>query len=314
MKAHVLLILAFAAGQAAAQPGGGLFPERDSIEYTLRATPASRSQDPGILENRVRGTFLIRRASDTWTIQPSLGSFHLDKAPELPGTGLAFPRDLREAELGAGFRRRLGERREWGLSTGMGSASDRPFDSIHETTVRATAACRLPARGRDSWLLLLSYSNNRSFANNIPLPGAAYMLRLPERGLEAMLGLPFLSVSWRPTPDWSGRFSMFGPNTVSAEWSFLAWKAAQPYGGFDWGQREWFRSRRPDHSQRLFFDEKRWTAGVRLPLPGKLRLDLAGVYGFSRRLYESDRARDSGVPAAELKPSWSFQAKAGVDW
>ena len=310
----ISLLLALAAVPAFAQPGGGLFPERSSLEYTLRAVPASREQDPGILENRVRGTFLIRRASDTWSLQPSLGSFHLGKAPELPGAGLAFPRDLREAELGAGFRRRFGERREWGLSAGAGSASDRPFDSIHETTVRATAACRLPARGLDSWMLLLSYSNNRSFANNIPLPGAAYMLRRPEHGLDAVLGFPFLSVGWRPTPDWSGRLSMFGPNTVSAEWSFLSWKAAQPYAGFDWGQREWFRSRRPDRSQRLFFDEKRWTAGVRLPLPGKLRLDLAGVYGFGRRLYESDRARDSGMAAAELKPAWSFQAKAGVDW
>ncbi|MCX5797068.1 MAG: hypothetical protein NTY77_16365 [Elusimicrobia bacterium] len=315
----ILALTGLSARAQAAAPSGfftsQLAPERNSVEYQVRETPASRRQDPAILDNRLRGLFVLAESSaTTWSLQQSLGSFHLSNSPVIPGTGLAVPRDLREVETGVNFRRRLGDRHDWGLSAGVGSASDQLFDSIHETSLRATAAYRIPSREMNSWLFLLAYSNNRQFANNVPLPGVAYMVRSPEHGLEAILGLPFLAVSYKPTPDWSGRLAIFGPNNLSVEWACLRWKPAQAYAGFDWSQREWLRAHRPDNSQRLFFDEKKWTLGTRFPLAGKVRLDLAGAYEFNRRFYESDRARSSGVPAAEFKPAWSFQAKAGIDW
>ena len=165
-----------------------------------------------------------------------------------------------------------------------------------------------------SWLFFLAYSNNRHFANNVPFPGAAYLVRAPEHGLDAVIGLPFFAVRYRPAPRWSGKLAVFGPDNVSAEWACLALKPAQAYAGFDWNQREWLRAHREDNKQRLFYDEKKWTLGTRFPLPWKVRMDLAGAYEFNRRIYEDSRARSSGVPAVDFKPAWSFQAKVGVDW
>jgi hypothetical protein len=223
------------------------------------------------------------------------------------------PRDLWDVETGAAYRRRLGARREWGTSAGIGSASDHPFHSGRELSLRATASCRLPSRERDSWILFLSFSNNRSFANNIPLPGAAYQLSVPDRGLDLLLGLPFLAANYRPSPDWAGRAALFGPDNLSAEWAWLGRRPWQVYAGFDWSQREWLRADRAARSDRLFYDSKKWSLGTRLA-GRRLRLDVSAGYESGRRFYEGLRAHSAGVPAAELKAAWGLGLKAGFDW
>ena len=39
---------------------------------------------------------------------------------------------------------------------------------------------------------------------------------------------------------------------------------------------------------------------------------VAGGYEFGRRLYESTRARSSGVPEADLDPAWTVGAKLSL--
>jgi len=68
---------------------------------------------------------------------------------------------------------------------------------------------------RNSWLLALSYSNNRPYLNNIPLPGFAYIIRGDR--FNAMIGFPFISADYRPDPDWDFRFSIAGGVSFSLE-------------------------------------------------------------------------------------------------
>jgi len=293
----------------------GAQPPGDSVEYQVHEAPAPRSPDPAILENHVRGSFLAHKTSSgAWSIQQSAGWFHLSGTPLISPTGPAVPRDLWDIETGARYRHRLGERREWGLSASVGSASDDPFHSINETTFRVTGTYRIPSRRSNSWLFFLAYSNNRHFANRVPLPGAAYLLHAPDQGLDAVVGLPFLALNYRPTPDWSGRLRIFGPDNISAEWGYLGWKPLETYSGYDWSQRQWLRAGRADNSQRLFFDEKKWSLGVRFPVGHELHADLAALYEFDRRFYESVRAVHGGIPEADLNATWSFQAKLSAKW
>ena len=288
-------------------------PVVGSVDYQVREAPARRSQDPAILENRLRGTFPIMKAStDTWSVQQELGSFHLSNSQAIGAGGPAIPRDLWDVETGAGFRRRLSDRRGWGVSASVGSASDELYHSIHETTLKATGNYHIPSGRDNAWLFFLAYSNNRHFANNVPLPGVAYLVHTPEHGLDAVIGLPFFAVRYKPAPDWSGRLALFGPNNVSAELAYQLRIPVETYAGFDWNQREWLRAGRADNSQRLFFDEKRWSLGLRFPIRGGLRMDLAGGYEFNRRMYEDRRARSSGIPEVDFNPAWTMRARLSL--
>ena len=121
-------------------------------------------------------------------------------------------------------------------------------------------------------------------------------------------------MNYRPTPRWSGRFSIFGPDNLSAEWAYLLYGPVQAYAGFDWGQQEWLRANRDDNSNRLFFDEKKYALGLRFPLCKAVKLDLSGNYEFNRRLYENDKAVSHNVPEVDLDPAFSFQAKLSYRW
>jgi hypothetical protein len=102
---------------------------------------------------------------------------------------------------------------------------------------------------------------------------------------------------------------VFGPDNVSAELARRLRPDVEAYAGLDWGQREWLLAGRADDKQRLFYDEKRWALGLRLPIRGALRMDLCGGYEFNRRMYESDRAHSGGVPEVDFDPAWTVRAK-----
>lgn len=302
-------------GFSAGPLSGALFPESRSLDCQLREVPAPRRQDPSILDNRIRVALpVFRPSTDTWSVSQTVEEFNLGNSPVIQQTGEPIPRSLWSVETGGGYRHRLGDRRDWGISAGVGSASNEPFESIHETTLRVTGTYHIPSGKENSWIFLLSYSNNRHFANNVPLPGVMYIVHSPEHGLDAVIGFPFLSVNYKPAPRWSSRLSIFGPRNLSAESAYVVWEPLQVYAGFDQNQKEWLIAQRADNSQRLFFDEKKWSLGLRFPLLRKVRMDLSAGYEFNRRMYENNRAVGTGAPEVAFNPALSYQARLGVRW
>src|SRR5262249_4769024 len=154
------------------------------------------------------------------------------------------------------------------------------FYSIHETTFRATASYRVPSSQTNAWLFFLNYSNNRHFLNNVPLPGIGYYFQADERRLQGLIGFPFLALRYRPTPDWSIGFSLFGPRNINAEIARRLTGPVQLFTRFQWESQEWMTADRADYSNRLFFNRKRVDLGIRTPLSPELRLELAGGRQF----------------------------------
>ena len=212
LSALTPLLSAAEPGEALWGPAGGLSafgqtsaPRTDAVEYQVRKTPASRAQDPDVLDNRVRATFIVSQSTAaTWSVSQTAGAFRLSRSPVIPQTGLVIPRTLWDVDTGASYQHRLAERRSWGVSASVGSASDELYHGISEMTLRVTGNYQIPSRDKNSWLFLLSYSNDRHFANGVPLPGVAYLLRAPEHGLDALIGLPFIAINYRPAPLWRG--------------------------------------------------------------------------------------------------------------
>lgn len=292
-----------------------LFTSSNSVEYQFNEIPAPHSGDPNILENQARGNFLVSKTpTDTWSVHQTVAEFQMNESPVIAQTSLAVPQSLWDIETGGAYQHHLGDRHDWGISTSVGSASDKPYNSIHEMIFRATGTYHIPSGEDNSWLFFLSYSNARHFANNIPFPGFAYVFHEPAYGLDGAIGLPFLAMSYRPTTRLTTRFSIFGPDNVSSEVSYLVWKPVQAYAGFDWGQQEWLRANRDDNSNRLFYDQKKWSLGLRFPVCRTVRLDLAGNYNFDRRFYENNRAVNSGVPEVDLNPGWGLQMRLSTRW
>jgi len=306
----ILLLLALPCLPARAQDryagmGGFLGPVSDSAAYLFTAAPAQRG-GAQILRQEAEGTRVLSKSpSDTWSVSGQAGLIRLGAPLAIPVTGTRVPEKLWNVQAGGAFARRLAQRRAWGASLGAGSASDEPFRSIHETTARATVYGEWPSRERDSWLLFLNYSNNRSFLNNVPLPGAAYVFREPAPGLRAIIGLPFVSLDYRPTEGWRASLSVIGPTNASAEVSRRLRSEAWAYARYARDPSQWSLAGRTTRSDRLIFDRQEARAGLRLPLGAGLSADLSAGREFGRRFFEGRDAQHSDGPKAELPAAWT---------
>lgn len=315
-KRHIAVLLLLSTNLSAAESPfplvNALSPSSNAVEYQWRGTPLSGG--PSLSEHRGRGTFIVHKSTtDTWSVSQTVAEMDISKPITIPESGVVVPQSLWDIETGAGFRRKLSERKDVGVSGSIGSASDKPYHSIHETTLRLTGTYRIPSREENAWIFFLSYSNNRHFANNIPLPGFAYVVHSPKNGLDALVGFPFLAFNYR-TKRANQRFSIFGPNNFSAESSYKVRGSLEAYGGFDWNERSWLRANRNDNAKRLFLEQKRWSFGFRFPIADKIRIDLGSGYEFNRRFYENRKATDDDIPQANLTSAWTYYAKAGVRW
>jgi hypothetical protein len=315
----LLALLGFAAGLAAAEDRDPLpfmaagAPAGSAIELFYRYVPGSRDPASGaapiMVQERARGRFVIKRTeTDTWTAQETVGHLNLTESPTVPGTGLHVPDSLWDIVSGAAYHHQMGDRRSWGANLSVGSASDKPYNSLHETLVRLNGNIQLPASGKNSWLLFLAYSNNRHFLNNIPLPGFAYVWNHPEQHVWAIAGFPFAAVRYRPDP-WSFRASIFGPRNLSLEAARRLARETRAYTGLDWGQQEWQRAGRLDHSNRLILSEKKAAVGLRFPVLHRLEGDVSTGWDFDRRFFENTSSSTRDVPVASLRNSWLLEAR-----
>lgn len=301
------LLLFAAAEQARAQDrseGMGFGGASDSARYSIGLAPAEPGA-PRMAWQHASGSMLIlRRSSDTWSVNGRASQLELSRSPVVPQTGLIVPAKLWDLQAGGAFSRRTGDRKSWGASAGFGSASDAPFRSIREAEARATIYREIPSRERNSWMLFLAYSNNRSFLNNIPFPGAAYVFREPVPGLQATVGLPFVSVSYQPGKEWRGSLSVFGPTNISVEGARRLTVESWLYARFERSPSQWLRADRTESSDRLIFDHQEARLGVRGPIGKGFSADVSAGRDFARRFYESKDASRSGVPKAELSDAW----------
>jgi len=306
LAAAILFFFAAAArAQDRSEGMGFLSGAGDSARYSFTLNPAEPGA-PKMAWHHASGSMaVLQSGSDTWSISGRASELELSRSPVVPQTALVVPAKLWDIQAGGAFSRRTGDRRDWGVNAGLGSASDEPFRSIHETEARAAAYREFPSRERNSWMLFLAYSNNRSFLNNIPFPGAAYVFREPIPGLQASVGLPFARVSYQPGKDWRASFSIFGPNNISVEGARRLVSESWVYSRFERSPSQWLRADREQRTDRLVFDHQEARVGLRGVAGKGFSADISAGRDFRRRFYESREASRSGVPKAELSDAWT---------
>jgi hypothetical protein len=200
----------------------------------------------------------------------------------LPDSGQAFPEELWDVRASVNYFHRFDNGMTAGGSLSIGSASDKPFQSINEISVGALGFLRVPSGDRNAWLFSLSYDTNSQLP--IPIPGVAYSWQVNDQ-LHLNIGLPF-EINYRPMEDLSFDFSYMLLTTVNARVTYRVLPAVKVYASYNYGTESYFLADRTDVQDRFFYNEMRLTTGLTWNLTAYSVLDLSGGYAFDRQYFE----------------------------
>ncbi len=232
----------------------------------------------------------------------------------MSNTAVALPDHLWNIEFGGHIRKKLDNKMITGVLFSAGSSSDRPFDSFQESNLNATGFLQIPTGEHyNQHLLFLNYSANREILPHVPIPGYAYLLIAGEDKF-AMVGMPFSGFQWALTEKLTAEASYFFPRTVHAKMSYTLADSLTLYSNFDWGNQRWFRAKRNDNDERIFFYEKRAGIGLEWEIADNCTIDLQAGYGFDRFFFEGEDYDDRGNSRISLSDGTFIGAKLGFQF
>lgn len=218
---------------------------------------------------------------------------------------IPYPQNLYDVEIGASWTGFLEGQRFWSAQASFGSASDRPFASSDVDVINVTGSYGFPGGQDSNWVLLLNYSNNRPILNNIPLPGFAYIYH-PSKEFTATLGVPFAMVAWRPAPRWLITAFTVVPWVLKTEVGYFVAGPVRAFSAFDFSQELYLLKSRPERADRLYYDGKRVSVGVKSPLSTQVSAELAAGYAFDRSFFQGKTYSDRNQNPTRLSGTWFF--------
>lgn len=170
------------------------------------------------------------------------------------------------------------------LSLSYGSASDRPFAQASNDTAGANYIHQF----NEKWWGLVNWSNNRTFLNNVPLPGVFYVAEM-SREKTLMVGLPAFVWRQRNAAGFEAQYFGFLPFNHRAH---IGWFWDQFHGitlGYEHRPQVYLRDGRDEKRDRLFFVENRAVIEVQGAIkPQVLQWQIGVGTAFNRRVYEAE--------------------------
>lgn len=186
-------------------------------------------------------------------------------------------------------------------SLSYGSASDKPFRNGRDNTINMNYLQKVNER----WFVLGNYSNNRTFLNNVPLPGFLYVKEFDMKRA-FIIGFPILY--WmRPLSDtWTIRYFGLLPWSHKLKILYTRWMLVSPYFGYDQSPQTFFRHDREERYDRFFWFERRLMTGLEGRLHRNFKYDLTTGLAFDRQFYEARNFSQSKHSLVNLDKSWFF--------
>ncbi|MBI3856964.1 MAG: hypothetical protein HY293_14855 [Planctomycetes bacterium] len=222
---------------------------------------------------------------DSVSFQGGLRFQDIRTGATLPDSGRPFPDELWAVNLGARYQHRFDGGQVLGGGVGVGSASDQPFESSRELVEHVLIFFHLPSGEHESWHFFLGYSNNRDYANSVPIPGVEYLYR-PSPDFRLMVGFPMEAVEWRPVEDLTLSLRTSFVHNVHATITCRLAEPLRVYAGFDWNSENYLLVDRADPKDRFHYEEKQAKAGLKVTLAEGLVLDVGGGTIFDRSYRE----------------------------
>ena len=200
-----------------------------------------------------------------------------------------------------------------GLSASLGSWDEHPFTHTAYPIITAGAFVRMPSGGDNAWIFSLSYSNERSELNGVPVPGAEFSWTVSPT-LHIMLGFPMVNANWRPEPGVRGEFIISGFGYLHVGGSFpplpfftpLRVRAAIDYGG-DRYQRE----DPADQRDLIFFRALTYSVGTELRKEGLGGIGVSAGYETNREIIEGHSLFDTSNHI-DVNNGWVLRASADL--
>lgn len=209
---------------------------------------------------------------------------NIGKGLKLP-SGKVLPSELYESEYGISYKHSDNEAHFWGFSTSFGSASDKTFTSKDNSTLNANIFYSQSTDPVGRWIWLVNYSNNRSFANEVPLPGFAYIYK-PSKEFFGIFGFPFAYIRYQINESWNTS-ALIGPFLYRLEIAKSLMGPYQLYAQIDSSLQNYYLDNRAEKDFRLFISETKSTVGLKGPLNRVLYLEINGGLAFARSISES---------------------------
>lgn len=217
-------------------------------------------------------------------------------------TGAAVPERLYESEFGASYKHVESAQKFWGVSFSYGSSSDQIFRSKKTSTLGANFYYSFSDDPTGRWIWLVNYSNNRTFANEIPLPGVAY-LYTPSADFTGVFGFPFAFIKIKFAETWSTSI-LFGPYIHKLEFAKSLAGPVQAYLTSENSNASYHREDRKDEDARLFYSESRALLGIKSPVTKEVFADAFGGLAYGRSLHESKDFKPTADDKVILENRW----------
>jgi hypothetical protein len=234
-------------------------------------------------------TPLWQDETDEWHATGRVGVESFNTNAVLPDTHDRFPAELWNIGVGAGYRHLFDNGWIAGGSASIGSASDKPFESINVMSVSAQGFLRVPQGEHNAWIFTVSMSSNSQVLPFLPIPGVAY-LWAPNPQFQALIGFPFAHVTWRPTQDWIIQVTYALLTNFHTQVSYCLTREVRLFAAFDLENQNYYRAERIDLNERFFSYDDRLSAGVQWVPCRHATLSLSSGYLFDRYFFEGTRA------------------------
>lgn len=184
-------------------------------------------------------------------------------------------------QFGGSYRHYFENEKSLGIMASIGSSSDKPFKNGRDGTVMINSTYQLD----DKWVILGNYSNNRTFLNNVPLPGFIYVQE-QSRERTMMLGFPFIYIL-RPFYEDNFSFKYIGilPYNHKLRILYNRLSLFKPYLGFEQGPNVFFDSDRTSSTDRTFWFERKTMLGIEKSFGPFLKIDFQLGNSFNREYF-----------------------------
>lgn len=257
--------------------GGGLDMYSFTIEHQRSMAPHS---DPGLSfseQNARINLPFFKNEKTTGSFTARGTRTEMGEEIQFKESGIKVPRLFGSADFGTAWTSQTASGKKYGLSGSYGDAGTDLFSGANKANLAATFFYE-DDRNENSWVYFVSYSNNRTTLNNIPLPGFAYVIK--KREYTAAFGLPFLFWNWRPDPFSVMTFA--SPFGISGESAYRFYGPLQSFASLSWTPKA-YQNLAENDDDRVIFDKKEADIGFRF-LSGRTGyLSVAYVYNFDRR-------------------------------
>ena len=209
-------------------------------------------------------TPLYQDSRNEWALSAKTLYQDIDTRARFPDVGGRFPSELWDASTGISYRHKFDNAWTGGVAITVGTASDKPFNSIDEMYVRLVSLLRVPQGENNSWLFSLIYaSDEQIFGQTIPVPGLAYAW-VPSDKFTAVIGFPFSMIRYRPVESLTLDAEYYPFWTVRTRATWEVFQPLRAYVGYQWDSDHFYRADRGDKKDKLFYREMRAYAGAAL--------------------------------------------------